>query len=90
MNVDEETSNKIRGYKSTISNPNTSKEAKENARQVLQEYNEGDVKIPGSARDESIAGKDPGNVARGLKASISNPRVSDEAKKSAEERLEQM
>lgn len=32
--------------------------------------------------------KDPGNVARGLKASISNPGVSEEAKQRAREKLE--
>lgn len=31
--------------------------------------------------------KDPGNVARGLKAAISNPGVSEEAKESAREKL---
>lgn len=31
--------------------------------------------------------KDPGNVARGLKASISNPGVSEEAKERAKEKL---
>ncbi|KAF7791945.1 hypothetical protein EIP86_002971 [Pleurotus ostreatoroseus] len=33
---------------------------------------------------------EPGNVARGLKAAISNPRVGPEAKESAQERLDQM
>ncbi|KAH9937592.1 Conidiation protein 6-domain-containing protein [Fomitopsis serialis] len=32
----------------------------------------------------------PGNVARGLKAAISNPNVSDEAKERAAERLDSM
>ncbi|KAK3334491.1 putative conidiation-specific expression protein [Neurospora tetraspora] len=32
--------------------------------------------------------KDPGNVARGLKAAISNPGVSEEAKKNAKKKLE--
>ncbi|KAI0330282.1 hypothetical protein GY45DRAFT_1370857 [Cubamyces sp. BRFM 1775] len=32
----------------------------------------------------------PGNVARGLKAAISNPNNSEEAKERAQERLEQM
>ncbi|KAF8153135.1 Conidiation protein 6-domain-containing protein [Crassisporium funariophilum] len=34
--------------------------------------------------------KNPDNVARGLKAAIHNPNVSEEAKQSAAERLEQM
>lgn len=34
--------------------------------------------------------KNPGNVIGGLKATTKNPNVSEEAKKSAEERLQQM
>ncbi|EXL85010.1 hypothetical protein FOPG_02958 [Fusarium oxysporum f. sp. conglutinans race 2 54008] len=32
--------------------------------------------------------KNPGNVAGGLKATLNNPNVSDEAKKNAKERLD--
>ncbi|TFL06883.1 Conidiation protein 6-domain-containing protein [Pterulicium gracile] len=34
--------------------------------------------------------KNPGNVAGGLKATLNNPRVSDEAKNDAKERLDAM
>lgn len=40
--------------------------------------------------DDSVEGKNPGRVAAGLKASIHNPNVSDEAKQSATERLHDM
>ncbi|KAI4517424.1 hypothetical protein K525DRAFT_210931 [Schizophyllum commune Loenen D] len=40
--------------------------------------------------DASVEGKNPGRVAAGLKASIHNPNVSDEAKQSATERLHDM
>ncbi|OIW27872.1 hypothetical protein CONLIGDRAFT_634202 [Coniochaeta ligniaria NRRL 30616] len=43
-----------------------------------------------TSSDTLTEGKDPGNVARGLKASISNPGVSDEAKERAKEKLEQL
>ncbi|TFK67638.1 hypothetical protein BDN72DRAFT_960877 [Pluteus cervinus] len=38
----------------------------------------------------SSAGKNPSNVAGGLKAAIHNPNVSEEAKESAKARLEEM
>ncbi|KAB5585690.1 Conidiation protein 6-domain-containing protein [Coniochaeta sp. 2T2.1] len=41
----------------------------------------------GSGSGETVDGKDAGNVARGLKASISNPGVSEEAKERAKEKL---
>ncbi|KAG5752540.1 hypothetical protein H9Q69_004811 [Fusarium xylarioides] len=72
------------GHKATINNPNTSEEAKENSRQVLEnEFNGGDVT---GAEDNKE--KNPGNVAGGLKATLNNPNVSDEAKKNAQERLD--
>lgn len=40
--------------------------------------------------DAHIEGKDPERVARGLKATVNNPGVSDEAKQSAQQRLEDM
>jgi hypothetical protein len=35
-------------------------------------------------------GKDPKNVARGLKATINNPGISDETKRKAQEQLDDM
>jgi hypothetical protein len=42
------------------------------------------------ASKEEEQSKDPGNVARGLKASISNPGVSEEAKEKAKEKLSKL
>jgi len=44
----------------------------------------------GNVSSNSDENKNPGNVAGGLKATLKNPNVSQEAKDSAEERLEQM
>ncbi|KAK6842544.1 conidiation protein 6 [Apiospora arundinis] len=74
------------GHKATINNPNSSKEAVENSKRVLEnEFNGGDVPHADDNKE-----KNPGNVIGGLKATTKNPNVSEEAKKSAEERLEQM
>lgn len=43
-----------------------------------------------SAADKADENKNPNNVAGGLKATLKNPNVSDEAKESAKERLEGM
>ncbi|KAF3913007.1 hypothetical protein ABW21_db0201514 [Orbilia brochopaga] len=77
--MNQETPNQIRGYKSTITNPNTSEEAKQHAREVVNKHE-------GFTED----GKDQAAVARGLKSAISNPKVSQEAKESAQERLDKM
>ncbi|OTB16571.1 hypothetical protein K445DRAFT_331157 [Daldinia sp. EC12] len=77
------------GHKANLNNPNTSQEAKEHSKQVLEnEFNGGDVPKSGSGGDDG--NKNPGNVAGGLKAAINNPNVSEEAKQSAKERLNDM
>jgi len=68
----------------------TSKQAKENSRKVLESYDEPYDPSQASHGTTEQGDKDPGNVARGLKASISNPGVSEGAKKSAKEKLEQL
>ncbi|KAI9817344.1 MAG: hypothetical protein M1826_001626 [Phylliscum demangeonii] len=73
------------GYKATLSNPNTSEEAKEHAKEVLETEFAG-----GDTSSSSDAGKNPNNVAGGLKATLSNPNTSEEAKESAKERLDKM
>ncbi|KAI4863849.1 conidiation protein 6 [Hypoxylon rubiginosum] len=74
------------GHKANLNNPNTSKEAKEHSKAVLDnEFNGGDVPKTGDSED-----KNPGNVAGGLKATLKNPNVSDDAKQSAKERLDNM
>ncbi|PNS18271.1 hypothetical protein CAC42_7640 [Sphaceloma murrayae] len=69
------------GHKATLNNPNSSEEAKQNSKQILDEqFNGGQT-----GSDEP---KNPNNVAGGLKATLKNPNVSDEAKQSAQERLD--
>ncbi|KAK3935194.1 cyclin-dependent protein kinase [Diplogelasinospora grovesii] len=78
---------------------NTSEESKANSRKVLESYDEPyDSQPSGKQTKQSDEHeKDPGNVyaphikpARGLKASISNPGVSEEAKQRAQEKLDAM
>ncbi|KAM0418835.1 hypothetical protein ACHAPT_012200 [Fusarium lateritium] len=74
------------GHKATINNPNTSQEAKEHSKKVLEEeFSGGDVDKASDDKD-----KNPGNVAGGLKSTLSNPNTSEEAKESAKERLNKM
>ncbi|GAB1319901.1 conidiation-specific expression protein [Madurella fahalii] len=83
-----EPENVIRGHKAAIANPNVSEQAKERSRKVLEQYDEPYDESTASHDTTQQTEKDPGNVARGLKASISNPGVSDEAKKKAKEKLQ--
>jgi hypothetical protein len=64
-----------------------SKEAKEKSRKVLESYDEPYDPSTASHGTTEQKDKDPGNVARGLKASISNPGVSEKAKQAAREKL---
>ncbi|KAI1416357.1 putative conidiation-specific expression protein [Hypoxylon sp. FL1857] len=85
--------NVYRGHKATISNPNTSQAAKEHSRKVLE--NEASEPVDASNNVRGVRGdaksqgeqKDSGNVARGLKASINNQNVRDEAREKAKEIL---
>ncbi|KAI1803338.1 hypothetical protein F4811DRAFT_554022 [Daldinia bambusicola] len=82
--------NVYRGHKATISNPNTSKAAKEHSRQVLANATGDPAGQSNNARGahrDTDDEKDPGNVARGLKASITNQNVSDEAREKAKDKL---
>ncbi|KAI4165559.1 MAG: hypothetical protein LQ342_000972 [Letrouitia transgressa] len=89
MSVPEEQSSKIAGYKATLSNPNVSDEAKENARQILDnELQGGDAGTGAVVRDNEQ--KNPGNVAGGLKAAINNPNVTEEGKRAAQEKLDSL
>ncbi|MCJ1309313.1 hypothetical protein MMC25_002972 [Agyrium rufum] len=76
--------NVVGGHKANLNNPNTSAEAKENSKQIL-EGELADVQTGTSSGD-----KNPNNVAGGLKATLNNPNVSQEAKDSANERLSEM
>merc|ERR1711988_617400 len=70
-----------RGHKAVLSNPQMSQQAKEHSRAVLEnELQEPYDEMGGDKRqDPPQSQKDPGNIARGLKASINNPGVSSEA-----------
>ncbi|KAL2219720.1 Conidiation protein 6-domain-containing protein [Thermoascus aurantiacus ATCC 26904] len=86
---EEDRVNAMRGYKAAINNPRVSEEAKQHARDVLDNELGGDA--PSFAIYEAQdAGKEPTRVAGGLKAALRNPRVSDAAKESAREQLDQM
>ncbi|TDZ29529.1 Conidiation-specific protein 6 [Colletotrichum spinosum] len=81
--------NVARGHKATLNNPNVSEEAKERSRQILKDLGETYEQSGGQATSGD-GQKDPSNVARGLKASISNPGVSEEAKEKAQEKLDKL
>ncbi|KAK3302720.1 Conidiation protein 6-domain-containing protein [Chaetomium strumarium] len=86
-----EQENVMRGHKATIANPQTSEKAKEHSRKVLESMDEPyDPAQAHHGSQEEEQNKDPGNVARGLKASISNPGVSEEAKEKAKEKLSKL
>jgi len=82
------------GYKATLHNPNSSEEAKDHARKMLQEM--GEDETPKADRDqefdlkESLKGKNKGNVAGGYKAVLHNENASEEAKEKAKEVLSEM
>ncbi|OCH96502.1 hypothetical protein OBBRIDRAFT_829927 [Obba rivulosa] len=74
--------NVARGLKGAISNPNNSEEAKERARNQLDEMD---------ARGEvDSAEARAGQVARGHKAAISNLNNSEDAKQRSQNVLEEM
>ncbi|KAB2571634.1 putative conidiation-specific protein 6 protein [Lasiodiplodia theobromae] len=73
--------NVIGGHKANLNNPNTSDEAKQHSKQVIDEH------MQSGEMPQADQHKNPGNVAGGLKATLNNPNVSDEAKQSAQERL---
>lgn len=81
--------NIARGHKANLANPHTSDESKERSRQVLEELEGAEPEESGTFQKSSI-GKDPANVARGLKAAVSNPHVSEEAKDRDRQRLQEL
>jgi len=80
--------NVARGHKANLSNPNTSEESKIHSQQVLEELGQDDTTTT-SESPGLIDGKDEGNVLRGHKAALANPRVSEEAKDHSREVLEE-
>ena len=61
--------------------PDTSEESKQHSREVLENG------VEGADMETESHDKNPNNVAGGLKATLNNPNVSEEAKESARERL---
>jgi len=83
--------NVIGGHKATLNNPNQSEEAKQHSQKVLDEqFDGGDVGAHSTAGTQGSGEKNPGNVAGGFKATLKNPRVGEEAKEHAKEKLGQM
>ncbi|EIM92543.1 uncharacterized protein STEHIDRAFT_117550 [Stereum hirsutum FP-91666 SS1] len=80
------------GHKANLNNPNTSEEAKEHSRQVLDDldssgsYEEQQDSSPRSGGDGM---KNEGNVIRGHKANLKNPNTSEEAKQHSQQILEE-
>ncbi|KAJ4399458.1 conidiation-specific expression protein [Neurospora sp. IMI 360204] len=83
--------NVLRGHKATLNNPHITEQsdaAKEHSKQVLENADEPYDQSSSDQKSTEQGEKDPGNVARGLKAAISNPGVSEEAKENAKKKLE--
>eukprot|EP01118_Nematostelium_gracile_P020517 TRINITY_DN996_c0_g1_i1.p1 TRINITY_DN996_c0_g1~~TRINITY_DN996_c0_g1_i1.p1 ORF type:complete len:162 (+),score=44.41 TRINITY_DN996_c0_g1_i1:53-538(+) len=76
--------NVIGGYKAAMHNPNVSEEAKEHAKEFLEDHG---VFEPSSTDQHfeapSFAGKHKTNVIAGYKSTLHNPNVSEEAKDNA-------
>ncbi|KAF9525273.1 Conidiation protein 6-domain-containing protein, partial [Crepidotus variabilis] len=78
------------GYKATINNPQRSEETKQAAREKLDDLESKMVNDDGKlsmSHDGLTAGKNTGNVLGGYKATLKNPRVSEEAKQNAKQVL---
>ncbi|PTB65872.1 hypothetical protein BBK36DRAFT_1120443 [Trichoderma citrinoviride] len=83
--------NVARGHKATLANPNVSDAAKQHSRSVLEnEFQENEATETTRTTGSQSKQKDPGNVARGLKASLANEGVSAEAKENAKQKLQEM
>ncbi|BFZ60088.1 hypothetical protein YB2330_001110 [Saitoella coloradoensis] len=78
------------GYKATLSNPNTSDEAKQHAQEVLDNGLQDQVDDQKLADEEGTGAKNTGNVIGGYKATLKNPNVSEEAKEHAKEKIDEL
>ncbi|KAF8626856.1 hypothetical protein AX15_004676 [Amanita polypyramis BW_CC] len=77
------------GYKATMANPNTSDEAKQSARERLEEMEPELESHHKRVAVEDVSGKNTGNVIGGHKANLNNPNTSQEAKEHSRQILEQ-
>ncbi|KDQ63795.1 hypothetical protein JAAARDRAFT_29840 [Jaapia argillacea MUCL 33604] len=73
------------GHKANINNPNTSEEAKDRSRQVLEEMEDSGEVGQGGKQD-----KNTGNVIGGHKANLKNPNTSKDAKEHSKQVLDEM
>ncbi|KAF2194791.1 hypothetical protein K469DRAFT_547467 [Zopfia rhizophila CBS 207.26] len=64
----------VSGHKANLNNSNTSKESQHSYEVLGQEFNGGNIE------SHSSEGKNSGNVAGGLKATMNNPDISEEVK----------
>ncbi|KAF7768083.1 hypothetical protein Agabi119p4_7326 [Agaricus bisporus var. burnettii] len=90
MNQDKDETRVAAGLKATMHNPRTSDEAKESAQERLEEMG---ADVPSGGTQQTEASKETsdisGNVLRGHKATLSNPRTSERAKEHSEQVLEE-
>ncbi|KAI0325106.1 hypothetical protein GY45DRAFT_287550 [Cubamyces sp. BRFM 1775] len=70
------------GYKAAISNPHTSEEAKQHAREILAAVQAAEAPVDATPEEHHK------RVVAGYKAALHNPRVSEEAKRHAKEFLQ--
>ncbi|KAL0575995.1 hypothetical protein V5O48_005995 [Marasmius crinis-equi] len=83
---DAHTNQVLGGYKATLKNKNASDEAKEHARQVLEEHGASTEPLPQSQKNTN---PNPERVQAGYMATLNNPETSDEAKDKAQRILEE-
>ncbi|EKV10207.1 Conidiation protein Con-6, putative [Penicillium digitatum] len=84
----EERLNEMRGYKASLSNPNVSEEAKQNAKAMLEDLG-GDQPRKELHQARGDQNKNPTRVSAGLKAAQQNPNVTEAGKQRAAEKMEQ-
>ncbi|KAL0580299.1 hypothetical protein V5O48_001716 [Marasmius crinis-equi] len=83
---DAHTNHVLGGFKATLKNDNVSQEAKDHAREVLQEHGASEEPLPQSQKNPN---PNPERVKAGMKGTINNPNTSQEAKEKAERYLEE-
>ncbi|KAJ5668685.1 hypothetical protein N7462_009755 [Penicillium macrosclerotiorum] len=91
VSTEDHRAHEMRGYKAALRNPRTSEEAKTHAAGVLShDFGWEASQHQPSEEHDNPKGKDPIRVAGALKAARSNPRVTDQGRQHAVEKLEQM
>ncbi|KAK4053591.1 hypothetical protein OIO90_003830 [Microbotryomycetes sp. JL221] len=80
----------ISGYKATLHRQGVSEEARQHAQEMLTELEKSHQASIGQGATHEHHSRHYKNVVRGLKASLHNPHVSDEAKQGIKQRLHEM